>query len=92
MTKCAGTIYNREGGTRCNYRNLGVEAVPTTAHTITPETEMNRYWSNSRGDKFMSGIGGTYPVNNGDPQCDCDFDGEEEEKSHDVDMDTSIEF
>ncbi len=33
------------------------------------------YWNNSRGQKFHSSIGGTYPVNNGDPQChdeDCD--------------------
>jgi hypothetical protein len=39
---------------------------------------MNRIWTNSRGNMFQSGIGGTYPVNNGDPQCDVDLEEEED--------------
>ena len=31
---------------------------------------MNRYFKNSRGQAFRSGIGGCYPVNDGDPQND----------------------
>lgn len=31
-----------------------------------------RYFKNSRGQVFRSGVGGTYPVNNGDPQNDDD--------------------
>jgi len=41
---------------------------------------MNRIWTNSRGNMFQSSIGGTYPVNNGDPQCDVDFDEDEDEE------------
>jgi hypothetical protein len=33
---------------------------------------MSNYFRNSRGQVFRSGTGGTYPVNNGDPQCDDD--------------------
>jgi hypothetical protein len=40
---------------------------------------MSRIWTNSRGNMFQSGIGGTYPVNNGDPQCDVEFDDNENE-------------
>ena len=39
------------------------------------------YFRNSRGQVFSSGLGGTYPVNNGDPQCDDDqFDQDEAER------------
>ena len=40
---------------------------------------MNRIWTNSRGDMFQSSIGGTYPVNNGDPQCDVEFEEDDDE-------------
>lgn len=35
---------------------------------------MNQNFKNVYGQLFQSGIGGTYPVNNGDPQCDVDED------------------
>lgn len=31
---------------------------------------MNRTFENSRGRRFHSGAGGTYPINDGDPQND----------------------
>ena len=40
---------------------------------------MNRIWTNSRGDMFQSSIGGTYPVNIGDPQCDVEFEEDVDE-------------
>ena len=36
-------------------------------------------WTNRSGKMFQSSSGGTYGVNNGDPQCDVDFEEEEEE-------------
>jgi len=35
-------------------------------------------WTNSRGKQFQTGIGGTYPVNNGNPENDVDDPREEE--------------
>ena len=38
------------------------------------------YFQNNKGNLFRSGIGGTYPVNNGDPQCDLSFPEEDEDE------------
>jgi hypothetical protein len=44
---------------------------------------MNRTFENSRGQRFHSGAGGTYPINNGDPQNDL----EDESDDEDLDID-----
>lgn len=31
-------------------------------------------FKNSRGQRFHKSIAGTYPIDNGDPQCDLDYD------------------
>ena len=46
---------------------------------------------NSRGQWFHTGIGGTYPINDGDPQNDDDeFDEEEAERAYDDAIDHAI--
>jgi hypothetical protein len=46
---------------------------------------------NSRGQYFQHGIGGTYPVNDRDPQNDVDFDEDQWRDERDNDLDRMIE-
>ena len=44
------------------------------------------FFTNSHGRRFQTGIGGTYPVNDGDPQNDVEID-DDDGKHYDYDND-----
>ena len=46
----------------------------------------------SSGQWFRSGIGGTYPINDGDPQNDEEFDQEVADREYDSAMDNATEL
>lgn len=41
------------------------------------------FWRDRRGRLYQSGLGGTYRVNNGDPQCDVDAEDMPEDMAED---------
>ena len=45
------------------------------------------FFTNSHGRRFQTGIGGTYPVNDGDPQNDVEIDDDGKHYDYDNDID-----